>query len=65
MEIMNNEVKNMKNNKKGKNKTHETTKNEQQEFINVVNSHIDSFNLEKHSLDHERKPEEIGFNMKR
>lgn len=55
----------MKNNKNGKNKTQDTTQNKQQKFSDIVNSNINLFDLENHSLDHERKSEEIGFNRKR
>lgn len=52
----------MKNNK-SKNK--ENAKDKQQKSNNAVNSTTNSFDLEKHSLDHEIKAEEIGFVKKR
>lgn len=52
----------MKNNK---NKTSKNAKNKQQSQDNAVNSTNNSFDLKKHSLDREAKPEDIGFIIKR
>ncbi len=52
-------------NDNNKPKTHENSKNKQQNSNRPVNALNNSFELEKNSLDHERKPAEIGFNMKR